>query len=464
MKLYYSTNGTDYIQWPGEFDVTPISFTVGDPGTYWFYTLGADTVGNEEPSATTICQTVVDTEGPPPPVVTPEPMHTQGTSNSIDWAAGTRLRGAPRRGDKYQADCYSDATFETLVSTSGWLPGLTHTFTDLDDGEPYWYRVKAKDNAGNESGWSIETVTSIQDASAPVTWVLCESLGAYQDTLAFDVPFAWTDDPDGSGLDYVKLYYSTNGTDYIQWPGEFDGSLISFTATVEDTYRFYTLGADTVGNEELAPASACTTVVDTEGPEATISTADCSAMNGGGTYWTEVKVQYGVEGEVSDVQVWYRESGTAKWSQSAWLTHEPGNTLTDAVTVPGVAVDLELAIIAKNAAQTEANPTELECTVGRANLSAAIDTCDQVLGGLEIEISWSGEAGVTYVELWYNLDNTDWNRDGTYGLTPNPFIFDVSALETGEYDLIVVGHNAHGNTEDDPETGDTSECTETVTE
>ena len=96
---------------------------------------------------------------------------------------------------------------------------------------------------------------------------------------------------------------------------------------------------------------------------------------------------------------------------------------------------------------------------------AVIEACERVSGELAISVSWSGGDDVEFVELWYTFDSGDWTRGDSYAA--NPFTFYVGSVGEntgpGTYGLIVVGHNYEdGNTEADPVSGDSPECTETV--
>ncbi len=130
----------------------------------------------------------------------------------------------------------------------------------------YHYRVKARDAALNESGWS-GAESSTQDDTAPATAAL--DPGATQAVLTFDVAYSATDAT--SGVQYVELWYRVDGGSYAQYGSTFTTSPISFTAAGDGVYDFYTIGTDVVGNVEDAPASPpdVSTTVDTTAPTVT---------------------------------------------------------------------------------------------------------------------------------------------------------------------------------------------------
>ena len=81
------------------------------------------------------------------PVLHTEPEITLGTSNTISWE--------PVAGEiEYYLECAEDEDFANIVSNSGWITETSCEFIDLQLGQQYWYRVKAINSAGVETGWS----------------------------------------------------------------------------------------------------------------------------------------------------------------------------------------------------------------------------------------------------------------------------------------------------------------------
>jgi hypothetical protein len=72
---------------------------------------------------------------------------TIGTSNTIFWGPVTEA-------NDYLAECANDVNFDGVVYDSGWIMDTNCTFTGLEVGQQYFYRVKARDASGIESEWS----------------------------------------------------------------------------------------------------------------------------------------------------------------------------------------------------------------------------------------------------------------------------------------------------------------------
>jgi hypothetical protein len=207
----------------------------------------------------TLAGATVDVDCTPPdvPTLDAEPAFTQGTENFLSWndMAGS---GATA----YLIERAEDAAFTLGLADSGWIPGTSHTFTGLTDGQIYYYRVKTQDALLNESAWS-GTEFSTQDDTAPATSV--DALAIYQGAASWNVAYTASDAT--SGVASVELYYQLDGGLW-QPLGVVGASPVAFNAPDGDgLYGFYTVGTDAVGNVEGAPGTAdAETTLDTTPP------------------------------------------------------------------------------------------------------------------------------------------------------------------------------------------------------
>ncbi len=201
-------------------------------------------------------QITLDTTPPGLPAFIAEPAFTAGLSNTLEWGDS----GAT----SYFLQSALEEGFDTIVTNSGWVSNLNHTFIELDDGQIYYYRIRGRDAQENETAWASPTF-STQDATAPVSQV--GVLPALQGATEITVP--WTGEDSVSGLLQVELmvddgtgWVSAGVTTEISTPTDF-----VFTVPAGGTYQFYTIATDVVGNVELAPSEAdATTVVDFSAP------------------------------------------------------------------------------------------------------------------------------------------------------------------------------------------------------
>jgi len=261
VELFYNYAGGAFAT-AGVHTTSPISFTASDgDGTYGFYTVALDSVGNTEAApGSADTSTSVDTTAPNAPTLTAEPSFTAGLANTVT-CSDESASGAVNY--NFQISQLSD--FSVIDSESGPVATLSHEFTSLADGTLYYYRATAIDNMSNASAFSA-AVSSTQDASAPTSSV---TVLADQNTATFDVPFSATDA--GSGVETVELFTNFAGGAFASY-GTFSASPISFTAASgEGSYGFYTVATDSLGNAEADPAAAQqTSVLDTTNPESSV--------------------------------------------------------------------------------------------------------------------------------------------------------------------------------------------------
>lgn len=102
------------------------------------------------------------------PTLNAEPAFTQGSKNTLSWntsGLGTYM---------FLAQSSTKSDFSTTAQDTGWITSRSYEFTDLTNGQMYFYRVKAKNSWGGESGWS-NVVYSVQDNTAPEVKLLSTS-------------------------------------------------------------------------------------------------------------------------------------------------------------------------------------------------------------------------------------------------------------------------------------------------
>jgi len=96
----------------------------------------------------------------PTPTMLPEPEYTKGDSNIVLWSMTNSNEY------EYYVQVSTSPDFSTIQDNSGWISNLAYKFDNLEDGQMYFYRAKARNEYGGESAWS-NTVFSVQDGSGP---------------------------------------------------------------------------------------------------------------------------------------------------------------------------------------------------------------------------------------------------------------------------------------------------------
>ncbi len=156
----------------------------------------------------------VDTVAPMSPSMNAEPAYSSGTSNIVSC---TLSSDALSGGVVYSFERASDSGFTTAVVNSGWISVPQYEFLGLTHGQKYWYRVRARDAAGNQTPVS-GSVSSTQDANPP-------TVAAYTDEIPenSDPTHIWSRDTtvsfsaaglgdDLSGVKGVYVEVSTDNT------------------------------------------------------------------------------------------------------------------------------------------------------------------------------------------------------------------------------------------------------------
>ncbi|MEP6645860.1 MAG: hypothetical protein ABJC12_02125 [Saprospiraceae bacterium] len=100
------------------------------------------------------------------------------------------------------------------------------------------------------------------DALPPTTALI--PLPTVLDSNVIHLSWSGVDDAGGSGLDFVELYYSVNGSAYQLFPQTFPDTITfyNFEGEYGSAYAFFIVGVDHTGNKETGiPGEASTTVL-----------------------------------------------------------------------------------------------------------------------------------------------------------------------------------------------------------
>ncbi len=201
----------------------------------------------------------VDTTAPDtPPTMNTLPLFTGTNFAQPTWST------VPD-GNKYWVEMSADSTFTTIIANSGWINSTAHTFNNLTDETSYFFRVKTRDAAQNETTYSNTSTTTI-DLTPPVTGTITNDDGSY--STDYEVPFSWTGFSDNiSGLDHFVLQISDEPTfgNILLENNNFVGTSTTYTGTGSVTYYARVKGVDLLGNKSIFIQSNGT-LVDTTAP------------------------------------------------------------------------------------------------------------------------------------------------------------------------------------------------------
>ncbi|MCB1228019.1 MAG: hypothetical protein KDK99_19595, partial [Verrucomicrobiales bacterium] len=177
----------------------------------------------------------VEIQAIPVPSLDPEPAFTSGMENTLTWDISL--------GGEFRLERATSADFSDAIS-SPWIAIGSHTFTDLNDGQTYYYRLHRRQPAPitdltplgsfSESTPSA-SVSSTQDASAPL---ITSEIGDGRTFFTLRAQpslsgTAW----DLSGLDFVTINDETVTTSdaFANWSHSLTLALGSHACTLNAT-------------------------------------------------------------------------------------------------------------------------------------------------------------------------------------------------------------------------------------
>ncbi len=162
----------------------------------------------------------------PPPVMEQEPAYTVGSTNTVSWTPQGSLPY------QYYVEVSTNQDFTSVVNNSGWISTTSHTFSGLQGGQMYFYRVKAKNNYGSESTWS-NYVYSAQSVASPA--IILEKISPLPDTYSD----SWNQD---SVISFTYRINDKLGVDGVKFLCvNSDGSKKECNATISQEGNIYTV-------------------------------------------------------------------------------------------------------------------------------------------------------------------------------------------------------------------------------
>ena len=202
----------------------------------------------------------------------------------------------------------------------------------------------------------------------------------------FTVNWSGQDDPGGSGIASYNIYDSEDGGPYSLWQSDTTQTSATFTGAYGNTYSFYSVATDNVGNIEATPTAAQATTrilatpgtmlqssndAPTYGDSLTFTAAVGAGPSGSGT--PTGTVQFLIDGVDFDSPV-ALVAGTATSDPIATLTAGP-HTIS--------------AVYAGDNTFATSTASDLTETVARAQLTVRADNMSKVYGGADPTLTYA---------------------------------------------------------------------------
>ncbi|MCK4360034.1 MAG: right-handed parallel beta-helix repeat-containing protein [Candidatus Cloacimonetes bacterium] len=220
--------------------ITSHIFTGLEHGISYSYKVAARDSADNVSGWTSWVTSIQDTLQPTQPVMNSEPAYSTGTSNTVFWSASTDGTSDV----SYWVQCATDTIFSDtldLFSEAGWILETNYKFTGLQIGNTYYYRVKARDEAGNESDTS-NVVSSTQDDGSQYNTYYVSPFGD-DGTGVGSINFPWrniqTAINNASSGDIIKVIDDNDSTtvDYEEYNGsDSNGHIVIYKRITIERY------------------------------------------------------------------------------------------------------------------------------------------------------------------------------------------------------------------------------------
>jgi hypothetical protein len=228
-------------------------------GTYSFYTIATDNVGNAEAapgSADSTTAMTASVDATPPSSSASSPPYTSAAGFTVSYTAADDAGGSGLATVELYAKGPTDSGYSKVATDSAPSGSGSFSYTAQEGDGVYRFYTVATDNAGNvQAVPTSPDSTTLLDTSAPASQA---SSPLYSASSTLTVSYAAADNQGGSGLARVDLYVlgpaDSNYTKVASDSAPSGSGSFTYTAAEgEGAYSFYTIATDSAGNAEPKP-------------------------------------------------------------------------------------------------------------------------------------------------------------------------------------------------------------------
>jgi len=398
-------NGAQYVNAEG-ITGTFLPYTFTD-GTFYWQVEATDTLGNK--SYSNSHAVTIDTVVSAPTLVSPD-------DNAVVNGATLTQKWANSDSDinRYVYESYNSATTtESNLRFRGEYTTKEKTATNISDGTFYW-RVKAIDNLGNQSGWS-ELWKLTVDSTKP--GVSIDPIAVNPTTISGTVTEAAT----------VKI--TVDGTEYIQTTTAAGAWSIPNPATAQGTHTVSVVATDLAGNT-TTPAATATFLIDTVAPVTSL-VADETTVGNDATVTLTASI-----GDATSYALTLDGVVIAGFDGT---THEFDTT--------GLASgEYEFVLNAKDGANNAATPKTVTITVDNDGPAVAVDAGTYTTAQPVITGTVDADTETVAIAIVNEGGAVVENGTATYVPGDTTFSYAVqTALANGNYTIFARAYDAFGN-------------------
>lgn len=351
VKVYYTTDGTDpNAETSAYVDASSAwQFAVSGDGQYVIKYFGIDESNNQEAVKTATNLLKIDTSVPSVPVLTSPENNSETVSDpmlsweeSSDTVSGIKdylieLFNVPPvpEGEPYFSDYAMDTEYDLSETEAG----------GFSDGIYYW-RVNARDNAGNESEWS-DLWQFVKDTVNPLVSLTSPLNDSYHNEPTINIAGSATDNPVMT-IKYIHLYYQKQeDEDYTQIDADSETEeiqslentessepfdfIFNWTPPENGSYNIRAIAEDKAENYS-EPATINGAIYDTLAPSVPV------AEPAGGDYQNDIMVSLSSE-EINLDAIYYTLNGDTPTAESEKYDSGEKINITASATLKAIAYD-----------------------------------------------------------------------------------------------------------------------------
>ncbi len=346
-------------------------------GTWYYRIMARDAAGNWSAPSTAASAVIADSTAPTVPAGLTAAV--SGSSVALSWTASTDNVGVTQ----YDVHRGTVPDFSpTPYTVVAGVTGTSYTHTGVSAGT-WYYRVAARDAAGNWSGLSTAAAAVVADVNAPTV-----PTGVTATVSGLTATLSWTASTDNVAVTGYDIYRSslsgfTPGLESLV--GTVTGTSFTYESAVAGTTYYRVVAKDAAGNRSSASAEVAVTlvVVDTTAPSAPAVTALLSGSTVS-LSWPASTDNVGVAGyEV------HRSASSSFVPSSTTLLANIGGTSYTNTSVP--VGTWTYRIVAKDAAGNRAASLPVSVTVADTTAPTAPTQLAVASGAAKwsVRVSWA---------------------------------------------------------------------------
>lgn len=447
-------------------NTTTATFAATEGHTYWLRVQAHDAATNvDDFDKDGDFISTLDTIKPTSTVTNP-PQYSNVNPFPVSWNASDSAPGSGLAGSNVQYKIGAAGTPQDWMVGGVGLPGTSNSSESFNgiDGNDYYFRTQAVDNAGNtENTYTAWSTSVLLDLTFPISAV--NPLPTYTMSPTTNVTWTGTDNSGGtaSGVDCYDVQYSKDGgawTDWLTCPANTvtTGSFDSTTHGGNGQYDFRVRAKDKATNLEAWPPGPDTSIIfDTTDPVITFVNdgdgADMSFTNSNTTLsanWAANDPETGIDHYEYAIGTAANGNNIVDWTNVGTSTSMTKNGLTLVHNTT-----YYITVRAYNPAGAAISHYSFASSNGvKADLSAPTtdmsDPNSPYTGATTFLVSWSGADGpgesgiVSYTVQYKDVGYGGWTNWPAYTNTLSTS-GNFTGVNSHQYQFRTLGTDASGN-------------------